>query len=112
MSVNVCDAQLAIISTLIRFSRPHLKKDGRRTAYRKCWEWFHRLYGFFVIDLGFVQVTLGVFLIVPPLGVWVAWVILLAMWCIAFITIGVVRCVLCCCRRSDDDDEDEKHEMK
>ena len=77
-----------------------------------CWEWFHRLYGAFVVVLGFVQVTLGVFLIVPPMGVWVAWIIVLGLWCLHFIIVNVIRvvCHISSCRTADD--REEKHELK
>lgn len=97
-------------------SRPHVKEDEDKSAYRICWEWFHRIYGLFVVSLGFAQVTLGVFLIVPPQPVWMAWVIIGGLWVISFTVVNSIRVLCwCCCRNSDDDDADydEKgHEMK
>ena len=66
--------------------------------------------------LGFVQVTLGVFLIVPPLGVWVAWICILVGWVVNFFINYLVRIICCCCCKKGDKcnkcDENEHLELK
>ena len=101
--VSSCCFRRALILTCYFFihSRPHIKKNKEKSTYRKCWEWFHRLWGFSTIVLGLTQVTLGVFLIVPPLGVWVVWILTLASWVIAFIIHEIAKCTCACVKKKD-----------
>ena len=52
--------------------------------------------GISTLVLGFLQVTLGVFLIIPPLGVWVAWILLMVVWFAVFGTHETIKWILCC----------------
>ena len=80
-----------------------------KTKYRMCWEWFHRIWGASTVILGLIQVTLGVFLIVPPMGVWIVWILMLCAWVAAFIVHEIIKWV-CLCKSSSD--ADEEFEMK
>ena len=75
------------------YSRPHLKRDGSKSTWRKIWEWIHRIWGLSVISIGLVQVTLGVFLLIPPVPVWAIWITMLILWVIAFIVIETIKCI-------------------
>ena len=92
-------------------SRPHIKKNGDKTCYRIFWEWFHRIYGISVILIGLTQVSLGVFLIVPPQPVWIVWIIVVFTWVISFTLLEVVKC-LCFVCRSDGNESKDEIEMK
>ena len=96
-------------------SRPHIKEDGDKSTYRVCWEWFHRIYGLFVIMLGFAQVSLGVFLIVPPRAVWITWLVICGFWVGHFVVGNIVRVIYCFLCHHEPRDEDLKnggHELK
>jgi len=45
---------------------------------------WHKSTGYFTVIAGLVNVTLGVFLIIPPLAVWVVWLVALLVWVIVF----------------------------
>lgn len=79
--------------------------------YRKIWEWVHRCWGVFVIILGLLQVSLGVFLIVPPQALWVVWVLMLLAWVVTFVVHEIIKCVRTYCLKSNGY-EDEEIEMK
>ena len=78
--------------------------------YRKFWEWFHFIWGVTIIVIGLVQVTLGVFLIVPPQAVWAVWIVILCGWAITFIVHETIKWI--CCFFKNDDDKDRDIEMK
>ena len=87
-------------------SRPHIKKSGEKSLYRIIWEWFHRCYGIIVILVGLTQVSLGVFLIVPPRPVWIIWILMLFAWVISFTVLEVIRCVRVVCFADPDSPSD------
>jgi len=101
---------ITLVQPFIGIFRPHIKKDGTKSVYRKIWEWIHRIWGLSIILIGFAQVTLGVFLISPPRGVWIAWLSLLGSWVIHFIVAEIIRCACMCYWRGRDKCEDEKDE--
>ena len=71
-----------------------MKKDVLPTKRRICWEWFHRIMGIPTLVVGFLQVTLGIFLIVSPLGVWVFWILLLCAWVGVYATHETIKWIL------------------
>ena len=91
-------------------SRPHTKEGKKKGKRRICWEYYHRVMGIAGIVIGFVQITLGVFLIVSPLGVWITWICLLFLWVIAFVVHEIIKIIRSCSKA--DTIEDEAHEMK
>lgn len=102
----------SLFSLSFIFSRPHIKEGKEKSKYRICWEWFHRIWGAFIIVLGLIQVTLGVFLVVPPLGVWVVWILMLVGWVIAFIVHETVKWIRVCVKPSDGRSQKEKGGME
>ena len=64
-----------------------------------CWEYFHKISGIFTILVGFLQVTLGLFLIISPLIVWAIWLALMGLWVLAFVIHETVKWVVYCSRR-------------
>lgn len=86
--------------------RPHIRKDKTKSVYRVIWEWFHRIYGITVILFGFVQVSLGVFLIVPPQAVWIVWILLMFTWIVSFTVLEVIKCLRTLLCPSDPDGSD------
>ena len=73
-----------ILSYQTLFSRPHKKDENRITRQRYCWELWHRSSGYFTVIAGLVNVTLGVFLIIPPLAVWIVWLCAILVWIVVF----------------------------
>jgi len=66
------------------------REDGRtlsedKSRYRLCWEIYHAISGIIAVAIGIGQVTLGVFLIAPPLTVWAVWCGLGLLWIITFL---------------------------
>ena len=51
------------------------------------------------IVVGFLQVTLGIFLVVSPLGVWVFWILLLCVWIGVYATHETIKWILFCLRK-------------
>lgn len=76
-----------------------MKKDELPSKRRICWEWFHRVMGIPTLVLGFLQVTLGIFLVVSPLGVWVFWILFLCVWAGVFATHETIKWICFCLRR-------------
>ena len=77
-----------LIQPINGFLRPHIKEGEKKFLYRKTWEVIHRSWG---ITLGLLEVSLGVFLIVPPAPVWIVWSIMLPGWIIAFVVHEIIN---------------------
>ncbi len=94
------------------YSRPHIQKDGSKSTYRKIWEWIHRIWGLLVVFIGLVQVTLGVFLVVPPVPVWAIWITMLILWVITFVVNEIIRYTRQCRHPSDEKKPLEPEELE
>ena len=81
-----------LIQPIIGFLRPHIKKGEKKSLSRKIWEIIHRSWGIFVIKLGLLEVSLGVFLILPPSAAWIARIVMLLGWTIDFVVHGIIKC--------------------
>lgn len=64
-----------------------------------CWEYFHKVSGVLIILAGFLQITLGLFLIIAPLILWAIWIGVLGLWILAFVIHETVKWVVYCNRR-------------
>ena len=65
--------------------------------------------------LGFAQVTLGVFLIVPPRPVWITWMVIGGFWIGHFVVGNIIRvmwCFLCHRKPMDEDLKKNGNELK
>lgn len=58
------------------------------------WRIIHRLLGALVLSLGLINISLGVFLAVLPLAVWVVWYVYMSI----LVVVLVVLEILVCCR--------------
>ena len=64
-----------------------------------CWEYSHKVFGIFTILMGFLQVTLGLFLIIAPLILWAIWLGVVGLWVLAFVIHETVKWFVYCNRR-------------
>ena len=81
-----------MLIVFISRSRPRIKKDVEDTTkYRKCWQWFHRVWGIVGLSIGFVEVTLGVLLIIAPTVVWALWFVILGLWIISYVGLEIYK---------------------
>ena len=72
--------------------RPRVKRERKKkSAYRIFWEYYHKISGVFTIILGFLQVTLGLFLVIPPVAVWVVWIAIFGLWVLAILLHEIVK---------------------
>ena len=91
-------------------SRPHAKEGKKKKKRRICWEWYHKIMGVAGILIGFIQITLGVFLIISPLGVWITWICMMFLWVAIFAIHELLKWIRTC--SSSKESEDEEHELK
>ncbi|MEW5303909.1 MAG: hypothetical protein WDW36_006556 [Sanguina aurantia] len=66
--IGIITFTLTLLQPLNAFLRP-----AHGAYWRTPWEWFHKSSGRVAVLLGLVNVSLGVLLVVPPTGVWIAW---------------------------------------
>lgn len=71
---------LAILQPLNAFFRPHKQKGQPLTRARIAWEYLHRWSGRISVLLGLINISLGMFFILAPRGVYITWFVLLALW--------------------------------
>ena len=57
--------------------KAHRTSGPKQSSDSSTWRWSHRCLGALVLALGFVNISLGVFLAVLPLPVWIIWYIYL-----------------------------------
>ena len=91
-------------------SRPHAKEGKKKKKRRICWEYYHKIMGVAGILIGFIQITLGVFLIISPLGVWITWICMMFLWFAIFAIHELLKWIRTC--SSSKESEDEEHELK
>ena len=72
-------------------SRPRKKDENKTSRSRYFWELWHKSTGYFTVIAGLVNVTLGVFLIIPPLAVWIVWLCAILVWGIIFCVYEIVH---------------------
>ena len=73
-------------------SRPRVKRERKKkSTYRIFWEYYHKISGVFTIILGFLQVTLGLFLVIPPVAVWAVWIAIFGLWVLAILLHEIVK---------------------
>jgi hypothetical protein len=83
-------------------SLPFTNKESFKYKWRQCWLLYHRVSGIITVGLGFIQVTLGVFLLGAPLVVWIVWVLLLMLWLLVF---GVLEIIYWTCIKNNNSKE-------
>ena len=63
------------LSLLLSYRRSRAIRDHKKkSTYLVCWEYFHKVFGIFTILMDFLQVTLGLFLIIASLILWTIWI--------------------------------------
>jgi hypothetical protein len=89
-----------LLQVLNGIARPRVKRERKKkSVYRVFWEFYHKISGLFTIILGFIQITLGLFLVIPPLVVWAVWIGIFGLWMIAFLLHEIVKWIRYCVER-------------
>ena len=106
--IGIIAMALALWQPINALYRPEHKKGERNSIFRWIWFFIHMLTGRFALLLGLVNISLGLFLIISPLPVWVIWYVLLFCYVVFLIVMETIYWVRC--YRNKQDDKQEKKE--
>ena len=82
---------IAILQPINAFFRPHKHKGEPISVKRKRWELLHLTAGRIAILLAFVNIPLGLFMIVAPRGAWITWFVLFSIFMAVYVFMEVRR---------------------
>ena len=88
--------------------RPEHRKGEKDSIFRWIWYFLHMLTGRFALLLGLVNISLGLFLIISPLPIWIIWYVLLFCYVVFLVVMETIYWVRY--YRNKDGDKQEKKE--
>ena len=88
--IGIIAMGLALWQPINAHFRPELKKGEKDSIFRWIWYFVHMLTGRFALLLGLVNISLGLFLILAPLPVWIIWYVLLFFYLVFLVVMETI----------------------
>lgn len=74
------------------YSRPHRPAEGEKTQLkRRIWELFHHNIGRIAVVLGLINISLGVFLALSHMAIWILWFIYFIVIILVFVFFEILK---------------------
>ena len=83
--IGIIAMGLALWQPINALYRPEIKKGEKYSILRWLWYFMHMKLGLLTLVLGLVNISLGLFMMIAPLGLWVTWYVLLFLYIIFLI---------------------------